>query len=383
MNKIWGILVIFIFVNCESEEELNTRIAKKAQLITEEEGFDVKSLPVESTVTRNSSACPGVTETVNTHRLNIEDDDGQLYYILMENVIVKETVRETLKIADSERDQELYRSILVRPHLNCLEPDHDDLIRNVRDNYLVPWSGRDYDFSVPIEDLDITSLEGEVGQPKEVDELVFGGEVKNGFFIEAGAFDFETNSDSLYFELNHNWTGLLVEPHPLAFHRGLAKNRRVTSVNTCLSTSGRAEELPFDLSGSVWDGERREAMSGLVSKETDKTVGMQCLPLYSLLLALGNPTVHYLSLDIEGAEFPVLTSIPWNKVDIKAVTVETHLAGRLFPGTRDDIIAFMDEVGYNHVTGAHRQTNDLRSNLGTTDDLFVRKEINLRQKDEL
>ena len=26
---------------------------------------------------------------------------------------------------------------------------------------------------------------------------------------------------------------------------------------------------------------------------------MQCLPLYSLLLALGNPTVHYFSLDIE------------------------------------------------------------------------------------
>ena len=99
MIKIWGILVIFIFVNCESEEELNTRIAKKAQLITEEEGFDVKSLPVESTVIRNSSSCPGVTETVNTHRLNIEDDDGQLYYILMENVIVKETVRETLKVS--------------------------------------------------------------------------------------------------------------------------------------------------------------------------------------------------------------------------------------------------------------------------------------------
>ena len=99
MIKIWGILVILIFVNCESEEELNTRIAKKAQLITEEEGFDVKSLPVQSTVTRKSSSCPGVTETVNTHRLNIEDDDGQLYYILMENVIVKETVRETLKVS--------------------------------------------------------------------------------------------------------------------------------------------------------------------------------------------------------------------------------------------------------------------------------------------
>ena len=75
----------------------------------------------------------------------------------------------------------------------------------------------------------------------------------------------------------------------------------------------------------------------------------------------------------------------WNlfQVDIRAVTVESHLAGRLFPGTREDIIAFMDKVGYNHVVGAHRQTNDLRSKLGTTDDLFVRKEIKLREKDEL
>ena len=48
---------------------------------------------------------------------------------------------------------------------------------------------------------------GEIGQPLEVDKLVFKGEVKNGFFIEAGAFDSETNSDTLYFEINHNWTG--------------------------------------------------------------------------------------------------------------------------------------------------------------------------------
>ena len=33
--------------------------------------------------------------------------------------------------------------------------------------------------------------------------------------------------------------------------------------------------------------------------------GVQCLPLSSLILAMGNPTVHYLSLDIEGAELQV------------------------------------------------------------------------------
>ena len=55
-------------------------------------------------------------------------------------------------------------------------------------------------------------------------------------------------------------------------------------------------------------------------------VQMQCLPLYSLLLALGNPTVDFLSLDIEGAEFQVLKTIPWDKVDIRALSVETQFA---------------------------------------------------------
>ena len=50
---------------------------------------------------------------------------------------------------------------------------------------------------------------GEVGQPLEVDELVFGGALKNGFFLEAGSTDAELDSNTLHFEINHGWTGLL------------------------------------------------------------------------------------------------------------------------------------------------------------------------------
>ena len=31
--------------------------------------------------------------------------------------------------------------------------------------------------------------------------------------------------------------------------------------------------------------------------------------------------------NFKGAEFPVLKTIPWEKVDIKAISVETHFAG--------------------------------------------------------
>ena len=43
------------------------------------------------------------------------------------------------------------------------------------------------------------------------------GRSKRGFFIEAGAYNGVELSNTLYFEKNLGWTGLLVEPNPDAF----------------------------------------------------------------------------------------------------------------------------------------------------------------------
>ena len=48
------------------------------------------------------------------------------------------------------------------------------------------------------------------------------------------------------------------------------------------------------------------AMMGIVPEQTATSVLHQCIPLYTLLAALGNPTVHWFILDIEGAELQVL-----------------------------------------------------------------------------
>jgi hypothetical protein len=55
---------------------------------------------------------------------------------------------------------------------------------------------------------------------------LYGGSKRNGFVVEAGANDGLTISNSLYFELKHNWTGLLVEPDPIAFQTLLTANRK-------------------------------------------------------------------------------------------------------------------------------------------------------------
>lgn len=56
---------------------------------------------------------------------------------------------------------------------------------------------------------------------------------------------------------------------------------------------------------------------------------LKCYPLYQLLLALDNPKVDFLSLDIEGAELAVLKTIPWDKVDIELVMIEINHSDKL------------------------------------------------------
>ena len=111
------------------------------------------------------------------------------------------------------------------------------------------------------------------------------------------------------------------------------------------------------------------SMGGIIPEERKDSNKLQCFPLASLLLALDNPTVHYFSLDIEGAELGVLESLPWQLLDIWVISVETHLAGVVFPGTREDIIKLMESVGYSLVEWSDRDTEK--------DDLFVRNDVHI------
>ena len=60
-------------------------------------------------------------------------------------------------------------------------------------------------------------LNGQANQPILIDEKIFKNRIRNGFFIEAGAYDGEKFSNTLFFELKQRWTGLLIEPNPDAF----------------------------------------------------------------------------------------------------------------------------------------------------------------------
>ena len=62
-------------------------------------------------------------------------------------------------------------------------------------------------------------LQGQEGQPIKVNDEIFRNKLKRGFYIEAGAYDGEQWSNSLFYEVEKKWDGLLVEAHPDAFAR--------------------------------------------------------------------------------------------------------------------------------------------------------------------
>ena len=71
---------------------------------------------------------------------------------------------------------------------------------------------------------------------------------EHGFFLECGAYDGETQSNTLWFERVRHWTGLLVEADPENYRQLMSKHRKAYTVNACLNTN------PYPASVSTLSG---------------------------------------------------------------------------------------------------------------------------------
>ena len=68
----------------------------------------------------------------------------------------------------------------------------------------------------------------------------------------------------------------------------------------------------------------------------------------------------------------MLRTIPWDKVDIEVVSVETNLAGVVMEGSRQEILAYMRARGYTHrrhLSGSGGPGRPVK------DDLFIREDV--------
>lgn len=172
------------------------------------------------------------------------------------------------------------------------------------------------------------------GQDKYLDSLF--KEKRNGFFVEVGANDGITFSNTYFFERQRDWKGICIEPHPSAFAK-LKLNRKGVLINGCVSkTEKEFEFLKIDgyaemLSGLVekYDPSHlirieRELAEHGGEKEVVKVQGMS---LDSILKNNNVSQVDYCSIDTEGGEIEILESANLVENEISVISIENIYYG--------------------------------------------------------
>jgi FkbM family methyltransferase len=184
-------------------------------------------------------------------------------------------------------------------------------------------------------------------QPSDFAVEFFKGK-RDGIFIDIGANDGLTWSNSLTLEVNYNWTGLCIEPHPSAFKK-LAECRTNTCLNCVVSkTEGVVDFLVIEgyaemLSGLVdcYDQRHVERIRREVDAHGDKATveKIESLPLTNILRNNNITRVDYLSVDTEGSEISVMDSINLTQFDVELISLECNY-------DLEGLNAYMDGKGY-------------------------------------
>lgn len=161
----------------------------------------------------------------------------------------------------------------------------------------------------------------------------------NGFFVELGANDGFSQSNSLYFELKRNWRGVLIEPTP---HNYLScKEYRNAEnyifCNACVSFDYKekyvdikyanlmsiSENLELDLDDK--DEHIQNGKEFLSRNEDVFSFGATAATLTSILEKSNAPKeIDFLSLDVEGAQFEILNGLDFNKFSFKYMLIEVR-----------------------------------------------------------
>lgn len=156
--------------------------------------------------------------------------------------------------------------------------------------------------------------------------------------MEAGAYDGITESNSLFFELERNYTGVLIEPDPENLVKLLELNRNAYVVNACISTGPKAMKVRFVSANEMtiaqsFTSKKRNMMMTLFGHNLHE-YDVWCFPAQSILQALGINHVQFFSLDTEAGELEILLSFPHSEITVDSWLVEYTVGNGFFDQRR-------------------------------------------------
>lgn len=192
------------------------------------------------------------------------------------------------------------------------------------------------------------------GQDRFVYEKYFQNN-QGGVFVDIGAHNGIKYSNTYFLEKEKGWKGICIEPIPERFAE-LQSCRDCVCIQGCISDIEGISQLLM-VSSPVVD---TEMLSGLLHKYDNRhlervkreiirnggsyqLIDVQCYILNDLLENNGIAHVDFLSIDTEGGEFDIISSIDFARFRIDVITVEDNYRDPRF-------IPYLTEKGYTYVT---------------------------------
>ncbi|MFC5505717.1 MULTISPECIES: FkbM family methyltransferase [Hyphomicrobiales] len=150
------------------------------------------------------------------------------------------------------------------------------------------------------------------------------GDQRDGFFVEFGATNGLTNSNSWLLEKQFGWNGILAEPNPL-WHDDLYSNRGCIIDKRCVFSSS-GESLSFvatedpELAGIAVTAEHDHFAA---IRRAAPSFEVATISLNDLLEEHRAPAViDYMSIDTEGSELAILQAFDFERWRVRLLSVE-------------------------------------------------------------
>jgi len=154
---------------------------------------------------------------------------------------------------------------------------------------------------------------------------------KSNFFIELGANNGITQSNTKYLELYKNYTGILIEPIPQKYKECILNRKESTIVENkaCVSfdySESTIQLTEANLVTTVWEEGGINALEHVSKFGFSKNIFEQKVASLNSILEKNNaPTyIDLLSLDVEGYELEVLKGIDFNKYTFMLLVIESR-----------------------------------------------------------
>jgi FkbM family methyltransferase len=187
-------------------------------------------------------------------------------------------------------------------------------------------------------------------QDSSLENCIFKG-YKNGFYMDVGAHDGVLINNTLYFEQNHNWKGVNVEPLERVFNNLVTNRPNAININCAISDTDGVSEF-YSNKGYT------EMLSGLVSEYDERhfnrlnyenanvggsteIVKIITKRIETICDENNIKNINYLSIDVEGGEMKVIQSINFEKVFIDVIGFENN-----YPDIVYKPINYLKEKGY-------------------------------------